>query len=130
LLVHVVYGLDGRWHTSECLQSKGCSDLHDPTPCGKTLKRSEFVWEWRGNKEKHRTCPANIVETSLIPILNLYSAYQDGFLWTAGGISAQPAAYMQAIQLIGSEVAKIEKEKQDKKGGSVSIPKRAQRKLK
>jgi hypothetical protein len=36
---------------------------------------------------------------------------------------------MQSIQLIGSEVAKVEKEKQDKKGGSMSIPKRAQRKM-
>ncbi len=87
------------------------------------------MWEWRGKKEKHRTCPANIAETDLIPILNLYSAYQDGFLWAAGGISSQPAAYVQAIQLISSEVAKIEKEKQDKKGGAVSIPKRAQRKI-
>jgi hypothetical protein len=36
---------------------------------------------------------------------------------------------MQAVQLIGSAAAKVEKEKQDKKGGSMSIPKRAQRKM-
>lgn len=87
------------------------------------------MWEWQGKKEKHRTCPANIVETSLVSLLNLYAAYESGFLWTGGGISNQPAAYVQSMNLIGGEVNRIQKEKSEDKKGGVSIPKRAQRKL-
>ncbi len=40
--------------------------------------------------------------------LRYFKAYQDGHLWTAGGIADQPAVYMQAVQHFQDTVASIQ----------------------
>jgi hypothetical protein len=60
--------------------------------------------------------------------LNLYAAYQDGFLWTDGGLSKQPYAYVQAMRLISAQIAEIDKKKEEKNKG-VSLSRRDLRRL-
>lgn len=116
--MHVVCGLDGHWHTQECLQARGISPVQwkeaakDPTPCGSQL-RLGLIWEWRGKREEIKTCPANLVDPGLIPILSLYNAWEKGFLWTEGGLAHQPAAYVQAMQFLAGEIQRVEEAKRE-----------------
>ncbi|MCX7844357.1 MAG: hypothetical protein N2507_03265 [Candidatus Bipolaricaulota bacterium] len=134
----MVYGLEGRWHTVECLQKRGLpapswpAELKNPAPCGTNLTLG-LVWEYAGKKEEIRTCPANVADLGLVPFLNLYGAWESGFLWTSGGIAQQPAIYVHAMNLIAAEIQKIEREKyqENRKGKPEAprVPKRIMRKL-
>lgn len=134
----MVYGLEGRWHTTECLQKRGVppqdwpQELKNPTPCGTALSLG-LSWEYAGRKEEIKTCPANVADLGLAPFLSLYGAWESGFLWTNGGMAQQPAIYVQAMQIIAAEVQRIEREKhaQEAKGKPAMprVPKRAVRRL-
>lgn len=39
-------------------------------------------------------------------LIGLYLHYKKGVLWTGGGISEQPAIYLQAMEIIGSRLQK------------------------
>jgi hypothetical protein len=53
-------------------------------------------------------CPRRLIDADTFQWLRFFKAYQDGHLWCAGGISDQPAVFMQAAQLFQDTVARIQ----------------------
>lgn len=66
-----------------------------------------------------------------MPFLTAYAMFESGFLWGGGGIRDQPAAYIEALGIVGRAVADIRNEETDKrKGGSPHITPRQARRFK
>lgn len=54
--------------------------------------------------------------------LRLFRHYRDGHLWRAGGIGDQPARYLEAMELLGTETARqqrmaLERERRKSEAG-------------
>ena len=60
-------------------------------------------------------CPVNLIPARVWPLIRLYGSWVDGRFWRAGGLADQPHKYVQAMCLIGSEVAKIRAAAREKK---------------
>jgi len=63
---------------------------------------------------KFYKCPILEINPNLFQYLNLYLHYRNGYLLTTGGIIDQPYHYVQAMEIIHSEILKIENEKIEK----------------
>lgn len=46
--------------------------------------------------------------------LRLYRHYDAGFLYAAGGIENQPNVYLEAMECIGAELARIRRDEMEK----------------
>lgn len=55
-------------------------------------------------------CPLARVESWAVQLLELFPHYQQGFLYAEGGVTDQPYLYVWAMNVIGSEISKIEQE--------------------
>ena len=63
--------------------------------------------------KKHLTCPRRLIldePRDFFEALNLYNLYDKGVLAVAGGVSDQPAIYMDLMRCIGSAVGEVESE--------------------
>jgi len=61
------------------------------------------------------SCSANLIQSDHYLYLQLYALYKDGFLLHEGGISDQPARYIQAMRIIDSEVNRVQRREMEKK---------------
>lgn len=61
-------------------------------------------WTIDGVMKDSRECPRWHRDESVIPWIELYSHYQAGHLYRAGGVREQPALYMQVMRLIDGAV--------------------------
>jgi hypothetical protein len=60
-------------------------------------------------------CPLRNIDPGTHELIGLYSHYKQGFLYYEGGISAQPYKYVRAMQVIGAEFAKVERDHLEKR---------------
>ncbi len=64
-----------------------------------------------------RDCPPNLVTGWARRMLRRYGHWTDGRLWYPGSLCEQPAKYVQAMEIISSELANIRRrEREDIKG--------------
>lgn len=78
---------------STCKWGKFC-DSSNPAP-------SEiFEIKVRGYDVKQKTCFLPEVDRDAVHWLKLYGNYKDGYLLNSGGISSQPAPYLEAMRFI------------------------------
>jgi hypothetical protein len=54
-------------------------------------------------------CPMRALPTSIWTWFDLFKHYRAGLLWAAGGISDQPAIYLEVMRLIDGAVRKSQK---------------------
>jgi len=91
--------------------------LKDPTPCGFEGNSEKWVHPYERNRgdfrEQHTACYANYINPDHFNYIAEYGRYDKGYLLKAGGTIDQPPKYLQAMQLISSEVNRIEKERMD-----------------
>lgn len=62
--------------------------------------------------ESH-TCLLPLVEAQSWAWIRMYKHYKAGYLVAGGGLLDQSAAYLEAMEVIASEVAKLEREIRD-----------------
>lgn len=67
----------------------------------------------RIDDERYTECPTRLVTAESTFWLSVYRHYTNGILLTAGALLDQPAAYLDAMAIIESELAAIEKAKAD-----------------
>lgn len=60
-------------------------------------------WEIIGVLET-RVCLKPMISPWALEMLMLYQHYKNGVLWQGGGISDQPASYLQAMEVIESNL--------------------------
>lgn len=61
-----------------------------------------------------RTCLLPMVSPLSLHLLKLYGHYEDGHLYRAGGLNDQPAAYLEAMEIIGITIKRIQADNQRK----------------
>jgi hypothetical protein len=61
-------------------------------------------WSLRGVMDNSRICPRRQTDDDARAWLPLYMHYQAGHLFSAGGVSDQPALYLAAMRLIDGAV--------------------------
>ena len=59
-------------------------------------------------------------------MVRLWRHYEAGFLWRAGGVADQPERYLQAMEILSSEVARIvaedaERERRRGRAGGLKV---------
>jgi hypothetical protein len=57
------------------------------------------------------TCPVNYVTPDVAAVLSCWSAFKNGVLPRAGGLLDQAATFVEAINILESELSKLQKEK-------------------
>lgn len=45
--------------------------------------------------------------------IRLFNHYKSGYLWEEGGLASQPHVYLRVMEIINSEVSKIEQEQME-----------------
>ena len=63
--------------------------------------------------ENYKVCPQLLVEPWQIEIIMAHRHYKNGLFSEPGGIGNQPPKYLEAMQIVDSEIALIENEKID-----------------
>lgn len=53
-------------------------------------------------------CPRGAIPRDWPAIVGLFGHYQDGHLWTGGGVRDQPAIYLDLMDLIATWVKKLD----------------------
>lgn len=65
---------------------------------------------WRDEIEEERECPVYLA-LHYKDVLTVHAMAEKGFLPVAGGWSEQPYYWIQALEVIGAQVAKVERER-------------------
>lgn len=68
----------------------------------------EDVWELDG--EVSRRCPVTLVTPESVEYIRAYNFFQKGYLPNPGGWMDQPAKLIEAIELIETQVQRIDEE--------------------
>ena len=66
------------------------------------------VWDIEGTKVKR--CPQTLVKAETYKFLQAYSWYSKGFLPLRGGMLNQTNRFLNAINIIGNEIAESEQD--------------------
>ena len=96
----------------------GCRSVFDTRHCSTELVyKPELKIGKPGNQQRIELakCPANYFEKDHFMLYSLYSHYDSGFLPNDGGILSQPNVYVQAMQVIKGEIARVQEEGSKKK---------------
>ena len=60
---------------------------------------------------KTSVCPRKSLPSDWVELMGLFRHYRNGFLWADGGVSNQPALYMDAMRLIDQWVNTFSEQK-------------------
>lgn len=82
----------------------GCKEKPD-----KCQKCSVLGWDY--DNKTYRVCPQTLLEDWQLEALNAYRHYKNGLFAMAGGVGEQPIKYLEAMNIIESEINEIENEK-------------------
>jgi hypothetical protein len=66
---------------------------------------------WKIGDDEFLRCPRSMVTVKSIGYLYAYIFFEKGYLPNPGGWLAQPLKFVQAIQVIEQEIAKLRQEK-------------------
>jgi len=80
-----------------------------------TLRNGEVIEPNHRGQYQTKWCAAEIVDPSHFIFLKLHGSYKEGHLLCEGGLADQPAIVIQAIDIIESEIARVQERKRDKK---------------
>ncbi len=58
-------------------------------------------------------CPMEYLDLRAAPLMRFFRFFQMGWLLNSGGILDQPAAFVEAMEYLTTQVAKAEKERAD-----------------
>ena len=64
--------------------------------------------------EQFFSCPVKMMTKTTGRMLRMYKFFKDGFLPNCGGVLEQPQRFLDAIQIIDSELSEIEEKNRNK----------------
>jgi len=100
-----------RFDCDKCSWGRHCDDDYRwPTSRGPAPTE---LWIVKGVIES-RTCLLPMITAASRGLLALYGHYKNGLLPLAGGVVDQPAAFLQAMDIIGGEINRLERERAKK----------------
>ena len=91
-------------------------DAFDCRVCTADLKKYRGCYtrplaQFEFEGQKLSRCPVRLVTSATWEQIALYQHYRKGFLLADGGLLRQPYKYLQAMQVIVSEIERFSKEK-------------------